>query len=165
MLKFLKDIAAIAASVVTVLAFVLTFASTRPNTSNPDQNQSSDRVSNPDASPGVPVAEASASPEAPAETQSWNPLEVLQQPSEEFSDIGIRFKANEGSHYPKVREISAGSPAEQAGLQVGDVILSIDDEPTVALNNKDIVERLKANQVRLRVAREGNGSQEITVAR
>ncbi len=151
MLRFLRDLVGLMAGLATIAAFGLTVL--------------------PKLQPGLlPRLQAEApQPDAIPQPSAWNPFQALSQPPELGADnLGIRFKPDQGSHYPKIREVRAGSPAHQAGLQVGDTLLSIDNEPTVALNAQEIRDRLKGDagtQVSLRVAREGEGSREILVIR
>lgn len=75
--------------------------------------------------------------------------------------LGVYTDPN--SEAPRVVECVPGSPAEKAGLAVGDVILAIDD--TIVANTAELTKAVRArspgDQVALRIRREGK---EVTVA-
>ncbi len=52
--------------------------------------------------------------------------------------IGVNWELREeaGSHYCLVREIRSGSPAEQAGLRVGDMVVSCNGSSLAQVNNE-----------------------------
>ncbi|MCC7290936.1 MAG: PDZ domain-containing protein [Phycisphaerales bacterium] len=68
--------------------------------------------------------------------------------------MGLRGEdANVGA---RLTEITAGGPAEKAGLKVGDIVLAVDDETVHTYNdlNRSIKRRLAGEQVRVEVSRE-----------
>ncbi len=60
----------------------------------------------------------------------------------------------------KIAKVNAGAPAEQAGLQVGDDVESVDDVPVAGTSGSkimDIVHAVKpGDHIRLRVRRQGS---------
>ena len=57
----------------------------------------------------------------------------------------------------EVRQVTAGTPAEQAGLQQGDVITTVDDEPVQGSESltAQVRERAPGDEVTLGVVRDG----------
>ena len=64
----------------------------------------------------------------------------------------------------KLADVTAGSPAQQAGLGAGDVVVRIDDTPIASLQQFSALLRtlMPGQQVRVRFVRDGS-EQEITV--
>ncbi|MBI1834091.1 MAG: S41 family peptidase [Candidatus Andersenbacteria bacterium] len=83
--------------------------------------------------------------------------------SGQFSGVGIEIGARDGL----IRVIAplAGSPAEQAGILAGDIIVSIDDEPiTSDMTVDDVVQHIRGEQgteVKLTIARQ-DGEEVVT---
>ncbi len=68
---------------------------------------------------------------------------------------------------PRVIQVFDGSPADQAGIQPGDVILAIDGIPTDQMDPQEVVQRLRGapgTAVRLRVGRRAQ-IWEVTIVR
>lgn len=61
----------------------------------------------------------------------------------ELVGVGIAFHMDSESKLPVVDRTLRNSPARAAGIHVGDVILSIDDEPTEGVDLKELVARLR----------------------
>ncbi|MHC5068522.1 MAG: S41 family peptidase, partial [Planctomycetota bacterium] len=59
----------------------------------------------------------------------------------EFTGIGAYLEADEG--LIRIQRVMAGLPADQAGLEDGDVILAVDGESTVGLNLGQAVRRIR----------------------
>ena len=81
-----------------------------------------------------------------------------------YGGIGARLRGPE----PTIVEVYANSPAAAAGLQAGDVIVAVDDQPVTGLKLDDIVNRVRGadgTSVKLRVRRASSGEQDFVVAR
>src|SRR3954470_11056839 len=82
-----------------------------------------------------------------------------------YGGIGARLRGPE----PTIVEVYAGSPAATAGLQPGDVIVAVDDQPVAGLKLDDIVNRVRGpdgTSVRVRVRRAAGGAeQDVTLNR
>jgi len=73
-----------------------------------------------------------------------------------FGGIGVEVNVRGG--YPTVIAPIQGTPAWEAGLRTGDVIVEIDGRSTYELNVQEVADRLRGpegTQVRLKVSREG----------
>lgn len=91
--------------------------------------------------------------------------EIKLQTKGEFGGIGIEVK-KEKSVY-KINKIIEGSPAERAGLQVGDVIFSIENEAISDSSLVELVEKVKGkagSKLNLSIERTGK-IQQITMVR
>ncbi len=55
------------------------------------------------------------------------------QRSSQYAGIGVVLAASLFEGHPVVREVVAGSPAERAGVRVGDLILTADNRPTESM--------------------------------
>ena len=84
-----------------------------------------------------------------------------------FGGIGVEVNVRDG--YPTVIAPIEGTPAWEAGLRSGDVIVQIDGKSAYGLTVQDAADRLRGaegTQVRLKVSREGEGEdQEVTLVR
>jgi carboxyl-terminal processing protease len=84
-----------------------------------------------------------------------------------FGGIGVEVGVREG--YPTVIAPIEGTPAWEAGLRSGDVLVGIDGKSTYGLAVEDVADRLRGaegTQVRVRVNREGEpDAHEITLTR
>ena len=85
----------------------------------------------------------------------------------QYGGIGVELNVREG--YPAVIAPIEGSPAWEAGLRSGDVIVQIDGRSAYGLTLQDVADRLRGaegTQVRVKVSREGEGEdQEVTLTR
>lgn len=71
---------------------------------------------------------------------------VMREPfKHDMSGLELRARGNQLSHYI-IAEVVAHSPAERAGLQVGDELLAINDNPTSTLTMGAICEMLQADE-------------------
>jgi carboxyl-terminal processing protease len=76
-----------------------------------------------------------------------------------YGGIGARLRGPE----PTIVEVYASSPAASAGLQPGDVILAVDDQPVAGLKLDDIVNRVRGpdgTSVRMRVRRAATAAEQ-----
>jgi hypothetical protein len=64
----------------------------------------------------------------------------LELPAKRFGGIGIRF--NPVGVGMQIVEISPGTPAEKAGLEVGDVVVAIGDEEVGGMTARDFIEAM-----------------------
>jgi carboxyl-terminal processing protease len=83
-----------------------------------------------------------------------------------YNGVGIGVRIEEGE--PTIVEITGRSPAERAGLRVGDVLLYIDGRSVAGLSAEEINERLHddvTGWVRLSVRRAGRGPLRFAVLR
>ena len=62
---------------------------------------------------------------------------------DQYSGIGVELKIDTLSQQPLVERVLAGSPAEQAGVMVGDRIVAIDETPTKGLPFGEIVVKIR----------------------
>ncbi|MEK9671984.1 MAG: S41 family peptidase [Rhodospirillaceae bacterium] len=73
-----------------------------------------------------------------------------------FGGIGLRFRLDDGEI--EIIHVTPETPAAQAGLEEGDVIVSVDGKPMVGLSVREVSKRLRGpvdSQIRL-VYREGD---------
>ncbi len=75
---------------------------------------------------------------------------AAQQQSSNICRVGLEYqvsqKNNWGAGRPIVLSVIPGSPAQKAGLQVGDIIEKIDGKPTKNMTETEISQRLRAPQ-------------------
>lgn len=84
----------------------------------------------------------------------------------DFEGIGAELEIRE--HLPYVVRVFNGSPAEQAGLRSGDIILSIDNNSTQGKTLTQVVEQLrgkKGTKVRIMVKRVGQPDFPLEITR
>ncbi len=75
-----------------------------------------------------------------------------------------RFLArSDGDGHPLIARINAGSPAEQAGLKVGDAVLSIDGKPTEGADIRDLDYWLESPRGRPAILKVRTAAGEVTV--
>ena len=80
-----------------------------------------------------------------------------QVKSGKYTGIGITFSQNEAGEFTVVKVISDG-PADRAGVQIGDVLVSVDGESLSGLSMTDVSDRIKAKgeeEFTLSLTREG----------
>jgi carboxyl-terminal processing protease len=99
------------------------------------------------------------------DARAWANLSSMTRGS--FSGIGVEISVREG--YPTVIAPIEGTPAWEAGLRSGDVIVEIDGESALGLSIEDAADRLRGQpgtEVHLKVGREGEEQdQEVTLTR
>ena len=84
--------------------------------------------------------------------------QIVRGYPDQYSGIGIELKIDEPTQEPIVERVLPGSPAEQAGLKVGDRIVAIDEEPTQGLPFGEIVFKIRGktgSQLSLKLDRAG----------
>lgn len=84
----------------------------------------------------------------------------------DIAHTGLQVKANVDTW--QISEVTAQSPAMQAGIQVGDSLLRIDGKSTRTLSQQDIEQMLRGtigSSVRLTVGRQGQRNRELSIRR
>lgn len=61
----------------------------------------------------------------------------------EYAGIGVVIKFDENTKYPVISTVFKGSPAEKAGLLVGDIILKVNDKSTYNLSLDEVAALVK----------------------
>ncbi len=93
--------------------------------------------------------------------------ELLSMTEGTFGGIGVEVNVRDG--YPTVIAPIEGTPAWEAGLRSGDVIVQIDGKSTYGLTVTDAADRLRGpdgSEVRVKVSREGEEEEpEVTLVR
>ena len=99
------------------------------------------------------------------ETEATSPQQP--EPSDSYVGIGARLGTRDG--WPAIEAPFVGSPADQAGLQPGDIILAVDGQNVAHLSLGEIVNRIRGEigvPVILTVSRPNTGQQlDIVVVR
>ncbi|MGE0482863.1 MAG: S41 family peptidase [Gammaproteobacteria bacterium] len=83
-------------------------------------------------------------------------LDLQEGTSGEFGGLGIEVGMEDG--FVKVIAPIDGTPAQEAGIQAGDVIVRLDDTPVKGMNLNDAVQKMRGKpgtDIRLTVVREG----------
>ncbi|MCB1746998.1 MAG: S41 family peptidase [Gammaproteobacteria bacterium] len=83
-------------------------------------------------------------------------LDLQEGTSGEFGGLGIEVGMEDG--FVKVIAPIDGTPAQEAGIQSGDVIVRLDDTPVKGMNLNDAVKKMRGKpgtDIRLTVVREG----------
>ena len=91
--------------------------------------------------------------------------EFRQSIDRNFVGIGVEFIANNGINV--VTKVFRGAPADQAGVQAGDIIAEVDGESTDGMTSTDIKERVQGEEgtdVKILFMRQGEPV-EITITR
>ena len=86
---------------------------------------------------------------------------VIDSFPEEYVGIGVELTMQDG--LPVITRILADSPAHQAGLMIGDKIITIDEQPTASMSFGEIVMKVRGkpgSQLSLKAKR---GTQTIWV--
>ena len=103
-------------------------------------------------------------------TSFLTPEEVVRHRSDssgEYTGIGARIGVEDG--LPVIVAPFDGSPAEEAGIEAGDIIIEVDDEDVTAWPLNDVVEHIRGEagtEVELTVLRPDEGkSLEIAITR
>lgn len=94
--------------------------------------------------------------------------ELTSQTSGEVTGVGIRIEVNETSKKLTIVQPIPHSPAEQAGLQAGDQILKINDQPTDGLTVDQSATALtgeNGTSVKLTIHRVNKGIFDVTLTR
>ena len=84
--------------------------------------------------------------------------QIVRGYPDQYSGIGVELKIDESTQQPIVERVLAGSPAEQAGVKIGDKIVAIDEEPTQGLPFGEIVFKIRGktgSQLSLKLDRAG----------
>ncbi|MFH7241603.1 MAG: S41 family peptidase [Spirulina sp.] len=92
--------------------------------------------------------------------------DLTDQTAGEVSGIGVQVQRNDNRVV--ITAITPGSPAEQAGLTVGDHIVMVDGQSTTHLTAEGVAQRLRGDensQVTLSVARNGGSPRSVIVTR
>jgi len=85
--------------------------------------------------------------------------------------LGVQIDTESGKQGARVRSVSPGGPADEAGLRTGDVILALDGKPIAGKENSgrvlvDQMRDVKPDQkVKVRVLRDGKNQDLVVVAR
>ncbi len=85
-----------------------------------------------------------------------------------FSGVGIAIQVDDKTKVLDVGEVIPGGPADKAGVQPGDVIVSVDGKPTKGLTTEQDSKMLrgpKGTQVQLAIERNGAAIAPITITR
>ncbi|MBE9140876.1 PDZ domain-containing protein [Nodosilinea sp. LEGE 07088] len=94
--------------------------------------------------------------------------DLTDQTSGEISGIGVRLERNSQTGEMLVIEVTAGSPAEQSGLVVGDRIVLVDGQSAERLTVEGVLQRLRGaegSQLTLTVSRDGGASRTVILTR
>lgn len=92
--------------------------------------------------------------------------DMKEQTRGDFGGLGIEVTMEEG--LVKVISPIDDTPAAKAGLQAGDYISQIDDEPVFGMTLSEAVKHMKGKvgtKIRIMVLREGEEPQEVTIIR
>jgi carboxyl-terminal processing protease len=92
--------------------------------------------------------------------------DLTDQTAGEVSGIGVQVQRNDNRVV--ITAITPGSPAEQAGLSVGDHIVMVDGQSTIHLTAEGVAQRLRGDensQVTLSVSRNGSNPRSVIVTR
>lgn len=84
--------------------------------------------------------------------------QIVRGYPDQYSGIGVELKIDGSTQQPIVERVLAGSPAEQAGVKIGDKIVAIDEEPTQGLPFGEIVFKIRGktgSQLSLKLDRAG----------
>jgi S1-C subfamily serine protease len=106
----------------------------------------------------VTGAEAPASFAVPLDDGMKRILDVLLRGEEvEYGFLGIHLSANGGGRGVPVEYVADNSPAERAGFQIGDVVVSIDGKPILETDDLFLYlgQHLSGNTVKVEVLRAG----------
>lgn len=91
----------------------------------------------------------------------------LEQMNNAYVGIGVTIQSEEDGAGLTVMEVTAGGPAEEAGVLAGDRIVGVDDRSIAGMALEDVRNLIRGEagtQVKLTVSREGS-EREITVTR
>ncbi|WP_008318128.1 S41 family peptidase [Leptolyngbya sp. PCC 6406] len=94
--------------------------------------------------------------------------DLTDQTSGEASGVGLQLRRDSESQTVLVMEILPGSPAEQAGLQVGDRIVLVDSQATDRLTAAGVARLLRGaenSQVTLTFSRNGGQNRTVILTR
>lgn len=94
-------------------------------------------------------------------------LQLFESESEgSFGGIGVRFVRDEKTQLPRVEYPMLGTPAYEAGLMTGDLIVAVDGEPTEGWSSEQTQKRIMGEPgtaVSLTIRRSGRRPPEFTV--
>lgn len=95
-------------------------------------------------------------------------LQMFESESEgSFGGIGVRFVRDEKTLYPRVEYPMLGTPAYEAGLMTGDLIVAVDGESTHGWASEQIQKRIMGEpgtSVTLTIRRQGRQPPEFSVS-
>lgn len=94
--------------------------------------------------------------------------DLTDQTSGEVSGIGIYLQKDTATGDVLITDVVAGSPAEQADLQVGDQIVLVDGQSTARLTLRGVSQKLRGqegSQVTLTISRNGGSPRSVVVTR
>ncbi|MGF1569962.1 MAG: S41 family peptidase [Nodosilinea sp.] len=94
--------------------------------------------------------------------------DLTDQTSGEVSGIGVMLRREEPSGAVTVTEVTPDSPAEQAGLAVGDRILLVDSQSTERLTAEGVSQQLRGaegSQVTVTISRNGGAPRTVILNR
>jgi carboxyl-terminal processing protease len=94
--------------------------------------------------------------------------DLTDQTSGEVSGIGIYLQKDTATGDVLITDVVAGSPAEQADLQVGDQIVLVDGQSTTRLTLRGVSQKLRGqegSQVTLTISRNGSSPRSVVVTR
>jgi carboxyl-terminal processing protease len=94
--------------------------------------------------------------------------ELTEQTSGESSGVGLRLRRDSQTGRVYVLEVTAGSPAQQAGIQPGDQLLLVDSQSTERITLEGIAQRLRGEEgsrVTLTVSRSGASPRTVVLTR
>ncbi len=88
---------------------------------------------------------------------------VLQETRGTYFGIGITIEEDAQTHEIHILEVYGGSPAEEAGLAAGDVILEVNGTSAEELDLSQVTDLIKAQEdsFSMKVSREGNGELDV----
>lgn len=84
--------------------------------------------------------------------------QIVRGYPDKYSGIGVELKIDPATQQPIVERVLTGSPAEQAGVMVGDRIVAIDEAPTKGLSFGEIIINVRGkpgSQLSLKLDRAG----------
>jgi regulator of sigma E protease len=81
----------------------------------------------------------------------------IRVPRQCLRDLGLRFQMG------KITALRADSPADRAGIKVGDVIQSVANQPVDPLRLSDVLSKLAGREVEIELKRESQGDEIVRI--